>query len=65
MSVLTNVRSFHELKIANERFSEGLRYQMSLSMSRKCGQSVTSDDRWTFMEVVSSDKDRVHPRGAS
>ena len=30
-------------------------------MSRKCGQSVTTDDRWTFTKVLSVDKDnKVH-----
>ena len=39
-----------------------IRFQKSndLPMSRKCGQSVTTDDRWTFTEVSSADKDKVH-----
>ena len=31
-----------------------------LSVNRKCGQSVTTDDRRTFMKVLGGDKDKVH-----
>jgi len=30
-----------------------------LSMNRKCGQSVTTDDRRTFTDVLGADKDKV------
>jgi len=30
-----------------------------LSMNRKCGQSITTDDRRTFTEVLGADKDKV------
>ena len=30
-----------------------------LSMDRKCGQSVTTDDRRTFTDVLGADKDKV------
>ena len=29
-------------------------------MNRKCGQSVTSDDRRTFTKALIADKDKVH-----
>jgi len=30
-----------------------------LSMNRKCGRSITTDDRRTFTKVLGADKDKV------
>jgi len=62
--------SFHELKIAKE--SKDLLVKVSvkpnqksndlceLSMNRKCGESVTTEDRRTFTKVLGADKDIVY-----